>query len=89
LKLLRLETWPPDAPKVLIFAIFKADLQTYIYFHLPWPAKFAVGFPRPGEWSPFGNNLPVTRNAPSFDRTFLGFPSTKLYGFFTKTKEVG
>jgi hypothetical protein len=32
LKLLGLETWPPDAPKVSIFAIFKAYLQKYISF---------------------------------------------------------
>jgi hypothetical protein len=27
-----LESWPPDAPKVPIFAKFKANLQKYISF---------------------------------------------------------
>jgi hypothetical protein len=92
LKLLGLETWPPDAPKVPIFAIFKANLQkicvvfmardqrevfiwTFVYLglqNLPW--NFHL--------------LPVTWNAPSFDRIFLGFPSIKLNGLFTKTKEA-
>jgi hypothetical protein len=57
-------------------------------FRLPWPAKFAVGFSSPGKWGPFEKYLPVTWNAPSFDRTYLSFPSIKLNGFFTKTKEA-
>jgi hypothetical protein len=86
LKLLRLETGPPDAPKNPIFAIFKANLQKhisfllfmardekcYLDFRLPQPAKFAVGFPSPGKWGPFEKYLPITWNAPSFDRIFLG-----------------
>jgi hypothetical protein len=100
LKLLELETWPPGAPKVPIFAIFEADLQKYINrfyysgptvyldFRLPWPAKFAVGFSCPGKRGPFEKYLPVTWNAPNFDRTYLGFPSIKLNGIFTKTKDL-
>jgi hypothetical protein len=47
-----------------------------------------VGFSAPGKWGPFGIYLPVTWNGPSFDRTYLSFPSIKLNGFFTKTKEA-
>jgi hypothetical protein len=41
----------------------------------------AVRFPSPGEWGPFKIYLPVTWSAPSFDRTFLGFPNIKQNGF--------
>jgi hypothetical protein len=57
-------------------------------FRLPWPAKLAVECSAPEKWGPFENNLPVTWNTSSFDRTYLGFPSINLDGFFTKTKEA-
>jgi hypothetical protein len=100
-KLLGLEPRPPNASIVPIFTIFKANLQKYVWllwlrtngkylfgFCLPQPSKFAVEFSSPGKWSPFEKYLPVTWNAPSFDRIFLGFPSIKLNGLFTKTKEA-
>jgi hypothetical protein len=51
--------------------------SVYLDFHPPRPAKFAVGFPSPGEWGPFEIYLPVIWNAPSFDRTYPDFSSQK------------
>jgi hypothetical protein len=39
----------------------------------------------PGKWWPFGIYLTTTWTAPYFDHTYLGFPSIKSNGFFTKT----
>jgi hypothetical protein len=41
-----------------------------------------------GKMGPFEIYLPVTWNAPSFDRTYLGFTKIELNGFLTKTKKV-
>jgi hypothetical protein len=73
LKLSGLETWPSDAP-MFRFSPFSRPIyknmyglygsgpttSVYLEFHLPWPAKFAVGFSSPGEWGPFEIYLPGT-----------------------------
>jgi hypothetical protein len=57
-------------------------------FRLPWPAKIAARMLTPGKWWPFEIYLTTTWTAPYFDHTYLGFPSIKSNGFFTKTKEA-
>jgi hypothetical protein len=57
-------------------------------FRLPWPAKITAGMLTPGERWPFEIYLTTTWTAPYFDHTYLGFPSIKSNGFFTKTKEA-
>jgi hypothetical protein len=57
-------------------------------FRLPWPAKIAAGMLTPGKWWPFEIYLTTAWTAPYFDHTYLGFPSIKSNGFFTKTKEA-
>jgi hypothetical protein len=42
----------------------------------------------PPEWLPFEIYFSTTWTAPYFDHTYLGFPSIKSNGFFTKTKEA-
>jgi hypothetical protein len=60
--------------------------DVYLDFRLPWPAKIAARMLTPGKWRPFEIYLTATWTAPYFDHTYLGFPSIKSNGFFTKTK---
>jgi hypothetical protein len=60
----------------------------YLNLRPPWLAKIAAGKLTPGKWWPFEIYLTTTWTAPYCDHTYLGFPSTKTYGFFTKTKEA-
>jgi hypothetical protein len=62
--------------------------DVYLNFRLPWSAKIAAGMFSPGKWWPFEIYLTPTWIAPYFDHTYLGFPSIKSNGFFTKTKEA-
>jgi hypothetical protein len=58
--------------------------DVYLNFRLPWPAKIAAGMLTPGKWRPFEYHT-TTWTAPYFNHTYLGFPSIKSNGFFTKT----
>jgi hypothetical protein len=90
-----------SARKVPILANFEADLKNihaffepgpmrdvYLDFRLPLPAKTATKMLTPEKWRPFEIYLTTTWTAPYFDHTYLGFPSIKSNGFFTKTKEA-
>jgi hypothetical protein len=94
---LGLESWPPSARKVPILAYFEADLKkytcffwagtnVYLDFRFLWSVKVAADMLTSGKWWPFEIYLTTTWTAPYFDHTYLGFPSIKSNGFFTKIK---
>jgi hypothetical protein len=61
--------------------------DVYLDFRLPWPTKIAAGMLTPEKWRPFEIYLTTTWTASYFDHAYLGFPSIKSNGFFTKTFE--
>jgi hypothetical protein len=62
--------------------------DVYLDFRLPWPTKIATGMLIPGIWWQFEIYLTTTWTASYFDNKYIGFPSIKSNGFFTKTKEA-
>jgi hypothetical protein len=65
----------------------RGQIDIYLNFHLPWPAKIAAGMLTPGKWWPFEIHLTTTWTASYFDHIDLNFSSIELLGLFTKTKE--